>query len=353
MTRPSELLIRMRNEDETVQQLVEVLDVLDIGIAAYRSGRYAAWRICSVYIHQLLTDRTRNNIPVALRVLPTLQIHPLRGDDAPPGVSYLMRIPVSIHPDEQGIRLTIFDVTKTRVPLDEVLDKSAFIATRNETGRSVQLRDIITNLRNQAGGAHYDPRLTEMMAIIEEGLLTIVTEGQGRPMYVDYIVALAEYVHVELTTQLMAAIGSGRLQRQEYEEAREFFDAALKHAQKAGSLQGIYEVLHLRGLTYFEQKNFEAAIQDWTEGLPLSRQLNDMAQTTRFLKNLAAAFVMQGNVLLQTRRRKAAAQRYQQGLAYAVEANSADQVAVIRSNLALTQRPRFLGRWLRKRRHNE
>ena len=75
-------IIRERGNEETLYHMAQSLEVLDIGIEAYKEKKHSAWMIISGRLHELLTDTSPygKGIPLAMRLMPALKLHPLKND---------------------------------------------------------------------------------------------------------------------------------------------------------------------------------------------------------------------------------------------------------------------------------
>ena len=80
MRGPMQTVSIKRSPQDNREFLIEVLDVLDLGIEAFRNRRHSAWMIVSARLNQLLADKTQSNIPLAERVMKNLELHPLKSD---------------------------------------------------------------------------------------------------------------------------------------------------------------------------------------------------------------------------------------------------------------------------------
>lgn len=199
--------IRQRTDDEALKLLVDVLDVVSIGVEQYKVGRTAAWLIVSNRLHQLLQDRTArpgNDLPLALRVFPAIELHPLRHPidlEAMKAVGIVTQLVAqSFEFDANSIRGTVkFDTTKPKISLEDWLKQVVAV----NDGVPVTLDQLIQASRHKSGGVHFDRNVNPTEHYIET-LLTVVEKGHERPVFTDYLVSIAEYAHSELQAMVVA-----------------------------------------------------------------------------------------------------------------------------------------------------
>lgn len=270
---PPTVYRRVRSNQETLYQLVQVLEVLSIGLDAYRAGRYSAWMIISARLHQLLTDRANGNTPLALRVLPWLSFHPTIYSVRNTGneVLDIMLCPATIRMTPKDIQIEIFDLSQPRISLvEDWLKQLAYIIQR----KPLTIQDFITFPRHQAGGVHYDPTPKDKMPLIE-GVLLGISNTKHRLSFHDYVVALGEYVHYAIENQLVEALGNGYMNSSNVEKAGTFFKKGLADAEQRNDLQG--QCHHAIGLAWhFETMLMQdEAIDALRKVLSLSDKLRD------------------------------------------------------------------------------
>ncbi|MCL5108046.1 MAG: tetratricopeptide repeat protein [Chloroflexi bacterium] len=311
--------VRVRASDENLFQLVETLCALHIGIEAFRNGKRAGWMIVSAYLHQMLTDTSRGNSPLATRVIPALHLHPLRKPVPKAGVEYLMCSPVSIAWSEGHCQLEpLFGLDEKRIPLDDWLTQPAFVQHHDGAGHVIYLREVITAPRDQAGGVHFDASVDRNTALVE-GLFSFIQGPENRPTFRDYLVAMGEYVHAEITGQLMGYLGNGYVSVKDYDEARQFYEEALAICRREGNLQGICEQLTHFGYFCGLIGNHSATVEVCTEALAISRRIRDADRERALLNNLYVACFGLGNQSYNSGIYSEAVARYQEAIRLARE----------------------------------
>ena len=197
-----QMTARIRKPEEALYHMVEVLDVLRLGIDTYKNGRTSAWMIVSAYLHQLLVDKTKGNRPLAERVVPSVKLHPMFIDIS--SATSLMHVPFKI----TASNLEIFDWSQPRIPLNAWLKQVTYIQPQNQHGEPITIEEMIQMPRHQAGGVHFDEEVSDMMRLIE-GVLTFVRISDQQLSYRDLIVAIGEYVYTELNSDLIGCLGNG------------------------------------------------------------------------------------------------------------------------------------------------
>ncbi len=247
---------RVRSDSENLYFLVQLLDVLRIGLEAYQNKRFAAWLVISARLHQLLTDTARRKTPVALRVLPELTLHPMKQDLRQRQLEYILASPVSIHYSRPNVNLEIFETSRMRIPINDWLEQIAYIVDSNE----ITLRELIVNSRDKLGGGHYDPVLDPATQKIEK-ILTFVHHDDRTLVFADYLVAIAIYVLPQLEARLIGALGNGYRVQGMIEKAAEFFDVALQKLTDQGDLQGQSEQWNNLGYLAYTTGDFGKAKQ--------------------------------------------------------------------------------------------
>jgi tetratricopeptide (TPR) repeat protein len=274
---------RIREEHEYLSQLVEVLDVLKIGIDAFKEGKKSAWMIISAFLFQLLLDYSRNNKPLAIRVMPPLDFHFLKSnisDIDDDGKPYWIFNYFNLNFLNNGL----FDFEKKRLPLKKWLKQTIYIEKDQEKGFPVNIEKLLYWPRRQGGGVHFDKEVAKETQIIERSL-SFIQIGQDRLSFRDYLFAIGDYVYSEMSSQLMGDLGNGYLSQGNYEKAKEFFEAALSINREVGSIQGQSEQLNRIGWLNFKLKDYDTAIRFCEEALSLSYKINGN-ETSIILKNL-------------------------------------------------------------------
>jgi tetratricopeptide (TPR) repeat protein len=281
---------RTRNQEENLYILVEILDVLRIGIEAYRKERSAAWLIISARLHQLLADRTNRQLPLALRVIPDLQLHAMKQNLRNRKVDFSMASPVSIHSTEYGFGLEIFDTSKLRIDLSDWFEQIAYIIDHNE----ITLKQLIEEPRHQAGAVHFDPILRPSTHRIE-GVLLYATIGEKQLSFRDYIFAMGEYVQAEMNGQLTAALGNGYRQEGNFDKASEFYEAALQSFLEIEDIQGQSEQWNNKGYLAYLRGDFATAKKFYQTAQQLNKRLGWEEAIVNVNNNLAAVCIELGN----------------------------------------------------------
>ena len=326
---------RVRADQENLYQLVEVLDVLKIGIDTYKKGNKAAWMIVSAYLNQLLTDNSRGK-PLALRVMPLLDFHPILNPvidkDESGSPIWLLNCPVNISFNKNDIKLEIFDMNRKRVKLNKWLQQIIYVQPFNNQGIPIRLEHIINEPRKKAGGVHFDPKIEGHMVLIE-GMLGFAQSQKGRLSYKDYIVAIGEYVHKEISSQLMGDLGNGYLSEGNIKKAESFYRNALRINLKTKSLQGQSEQLNRLSCVSSKNSNFTKSINLCKKALVISKSIN-LDNITLLTNNLAIYYLNKSINEFDNGRLKYAIKLHKNGLEYSKVNNDILHEVIYLSNLS-------------------
>jgi tetratricopeptide (TPR) repeat protein len=321
---------RTRQSEENLYLLVEVLDVLRIAIEAYQDGHQSAWLIISARLHQLLTDKAKKQIPLALRVIPELELHPMRQNLRDREVDFILASPVGIHSTEKGFSLEIFDTSKLRVSLSDWLNQIAYIIESDE----ITLQQLIEEPRHQAGAVHFDPVLRPSMRRIE-GILLYAFVGEKQLSFRDYLVAIGAYVQAELNAQTIAALGNGYRQQANFEKTSEFYESALQSFIEIKDLQGQSEQWNNKGYLAYLQGDFAVAKKYYQIAQNLNQQLGWKDATVNVNNNLAIVCLELGNHFMKISPEKAISE-YLTALIAGEANNDATHQSIALANLSDT-----------------
>ncbi len=185
---PLSLKPKRRTQREFREQLDQSLEALEINLEAYERGRAAGWLGVASQLYVLLCDQAG---PLVDRVSPELSLHPLMQDVSQKSVKYLLYLPkVSFGPD--GMALDLFDLEKPALPFAEWLEQTVAVLNVGNTGIYVTIRDLIIEVRNQAGPGHFTPTVRET-AQATTGF-KIVEKGMPGSFHEKCIVAIGKYV---------------------------------------------------------------------------------------------------------------------------------------------------------------
>lgn len=311
---------RVRADQENLYQLVEVLDLLKIGIDAYKRGKKAAWMIVSAYLHQLLTDISKGK-PLALRVMPGLDFHPIinpiTDNDEFGKPLWLLNCPVNISFNKDNFNLNIFDFNKKRIQLQKWLNKTIYVQPHKEQGIPIKMKHAITEPRKKGGGVHFDLEIEGPMVLIE-GMLAFAQSPKGRLSYKDYIIAIGEYIHSEISSQLMGDLGNGYLSEGNFKKAEEFYRNALRINLRTKSLQGQSEQLNRLSCVYYRFGDLKKAIKFCKKSYIIGKAI-DGYDIYLINKNLLIYYINKGLADFRDKNYKKAIEANKYGLIYSIE----------------------------------
>lgn len=283
-------LIRERDDQENLEQIVSTLQALEIGITAYREGKSAGWMIVSAYLHQLLTDTSRG-FPLIKRLFNEFGFHPLRHDLSGSEQKYLLRVETVIQSTSKFSE--IFNLDAQIIPLDTWLEQVVYIQIFQDKGHPITIKKLITEPRHQGGGVHFDPKVYRDFHLVE-GMFSFLI-GDKRPTYRDYLVIIGEYIHDRVNYELMGALGNGYRGQGMFEKAEEFLTTALQNAMTAGDLNSQCIQLQNLGYLYSQQTKSTLAAQHYEEAKQVNEKVGDIETKQSILRNLAVTWIDIGN----------------------------------------------------------
>jgi len=181
-------IVRERDDQETLQQLVTALQAIEIGIDAYRDGKSAGWMIVSAYLNQLLADISGGNKPLLDRILSDLDFDPLRNNLADHEGKFLLS--ASGFSKENGGASSVFNLNNLCIPKDSWLKQVIYIQPYQNQGFSITLLDLVRWSRNQGGGVHFDQSISLHMHLIE-GMFSFII-GENPPTYRNFCATRAK-----------------------------------------------------------------------------------------------------------------------------------------------------------------
>lgn len=319
---------RTRKPEEALYHLVEVLDVLRLGIDTFRDGRKSTWMIVSAYLHQLLIDKTNGNKPLAARVIPSLKLHPILFNAS--SKESLRHAPVSI----TNSNLEIFDWSKPRIPLDDWLSQVAYIQLKNQQGISITIGELIKMPRHQAGGVHFDEEVADTMHLIE-GVLTFAHIGEYQLTYRDYLVAIGDYVLTELNSDLMGCLGNGYLGLGQEAKAKEFLQTAIRLSRVVENRDLLLEQLTNLGKFHYKILELSKSELCYTEALSISQSLNDKVMEYECQRSLAIVYLNLGNKDSENANNEGAIRFYKKALAFSRTIGDRAHEIILLSNLGI------------------
>lgn len=167
---------RSRSADETVRHLEETLEVLSVNLDAFYAAVPAVGMVLAGQLYKLLCDRSRGAAPLAQRVFPNLALAPiyalpdLDGPDGPPmrGLQFMGFLPMEFgNPDvKAGVRAVARHAEP--IPLAAWLEQTVAVLTVGTKTIQPTIGALISELRNQDGGGHFDPSVREVVQAVEE-----------------------------------------------------------------------------------------------------------------------------------------------------------------------------------------
>lgn len=319
---------RIRKPEEALYHLVEVLDVLRLGVDTYKSGRTSTWMIISAYLHQLLVDKTNGNRPLATRVIPSLKLHPMYIDIS--STASLMQAPFRI--TDSG--LDIFDWKRPRIPLDDWLKQVAYIQPQNQHGVPITLEDLIQMPRHQAGSVHFDEEIGDAMCLIE-GVLTFVRVGDNQLSYRDYLMAIGDYIQSELNSDLMGCLGNGYVGQGNYPKAKEFLQTAINLSRAVGNSHLLCEQLADLGRLHYHLQELSQSEKCYKEALSICQSISDQEMVFKCQRSLAIIYLGLGNELSNIANDMGAINYYKTALALSRAIGDRAHEIILLSNLGI------------------
>lgn len=167
---------RSRGTDENIRHLEETLEVLSVNLDAFYSAVPAVGMVLAGQLYKLLCDRPRGAAPLAQRVFPNLTLAPiyglpdLDGPDGPPmrGLVFLTFLPMEFaNPDEKaGVRVIARDAEP--IPLAAWLEQTVAALPVGTGVIRPTIGQLISELRHQDGGGHFDQNVREVVQAVEE-----------------------------------------------------------------------------------------------------------------------------------------------------------------------------------------
>lgn len=188
---------RLKTNLENIQGIKSSLEVIEIGINAYNSGKLASWQPIVVELYKLLVDKSSG--PLAVLVFPHLHLHPmliiippLKKGDTPD----LLFDPVRKYfkPGEK-IKVEIFDETKAKIPLSKWLQQ-IFLVSNSYYFTIEKYLDILRH--NE--GAHYATKTGRQIEATK--LWLIIEQGTTQTNIEKYMAALGQYILNQLKGEL-------------------------------------------------------------------------------------------------------------------------------------------------------
>lgn len=304
---------RIRSSQETLHELVENLEVIRIALEAYRGDRKAAWRIVSARLHLLLTDRSRSNEPLALRVLPELRLHPLRRQANPGlGVEMLIDCPIEIRFNPDQATLHPFDMGGQPLAVDQWLKQTLYYEHEE-----IRIIDLITLPRHQAGGVHFDPRLDGTLLKIER--MFSFVRPPGSLSFRDLLTAIGEYVVYLIENRLIEALANGYVDNGDAEKAREFFEFGLAKAREHDDVSGSCDQLLGLAWALESSDNSETALSFLVQALTEARASGIQKAVDRSVRAIVGSYNNLGSVEMLEGNDEEAVSLFRLGLSTALD----------------------------------
>lgn len=277
--------VRSRTDNETFALLVDVLDSIRLSTEQFRNGREFMWLDISARLNLLLTDesnpmRGKKGVPLALRIFPGIEFHPLINEALPDPEGR------SIYPTVHGFGpggvqpRPLFNMTSLMMPLAQWLDQGMWV----NNGEVVKLGEFLRVSRDNLGGVHFDNHVNVSTHRIEDSLVVGVS---GRPHYIYDLLIVGEYVWGQIYGYMLGAAGDEFVNNADARNAHSAYNQTLAHFIELGDIQGQARTYLSMGFFAIAANQFKAAKERYELALPLVRQLNWQEGTRAAERNLA------------------------------------------------------------------
>jgi tetratricopeptide (TPR) repeat protein len=134
----------------------------------------------------------------------------------------------------------------------------------------------------------------------------------------DYIIAIGEYIHSEISSQLMGDLGNGYLSEGNFKKAEEFFRNALRINLRTKSLQGQSEQLNRLSCVYYRFGDLKKAIKFCKKSYTIGKAI-DGYDIYLINKNLLFYYINKGLADFREKNYKKAIEANKYGLIYSIE----------------------------------
>lgn len=192
-------MVFQRQTDDYTQHIKQCVEVIRINLEACLQGKDAASITISTQLFKLLCDK-KGGQRLIERVVTDFSLHPIRGAQPNPKMSYLLFFPWSISYTDNTMVFEVFDKNEPKIHVVKWLEQILFISSIEEEGVSVTLEDFIQVLRNTEG-AHYLPRLERKQRAVYAGLTIHLGDKEYRSYYL-ILLMIANYVIEEIELQM-------------------------------------------------------------------------------------------------------------------------------------------------------
>lgn len=272
-----------RGPEEDENQFWESLEVLDIGVDAFNEGKLSAWMIISARLYIFFIDRSNGNIPLALRLISDLQLHPLYAQADSASANLVPSHPVVRVKNGIYSMDPLFNLQEPRIPLPQWLDQVPMIINF----KPIDIRTIIKETRLQSGGGHFDENVRPLTKSIEQSVL-ITQQGRQAAGFHFFLAAIGAYIYDELMSQMERLAGVHWIDI-DVERAKFFLERALERNHRLANWQGEAETLNSIGAMNINHGQNKEAVELLIKADALVAHINCPEVKVLIAHNLALA----------------------------------------------------------------
>jgi tetratricopeptide (TPR) repeat protein len=171
-----------------------------------------------------------------------------------------------------------------------------------------------------------------------EGVLTFIRLGGNHLSFRDYIVAIGDYIHTELNSDLIGCLGNGYIKSGDTSKAQEFLVTAINHSRATGNLHLLCEQLANLGRLHYQLQDLFQSEHCYTEALSICQSAQDREMELECQRSLAIVYLGLGNNQSNNANEINAIDYYKKALAYSRAIGDQVHEIILLSNLGIVYR---------------